>query len=141
VRKLHDVSVRGRGGFYFVAPGTKDEPTKYEDEIARLEKLVELLDNGSGESYLSIAPQVDAEKSRKAIHKAFITGLRDKITMFKEELENDSLKKRGLKNRIDDFKELRDEIEFYKDALSFQADDLAKDLEKLTKVVTAKLTG
>jgi len=134
LRKLHDVSCRGRGGFYFVSE-------KFRDQVESLEKLVELIDGGAGESFFSIAPQIDAESSKKAIHKAFILSLREKISMFRAELEEDTLKKRGLKNRIDDFKALREEIEFYQTALAFQAEDLAKELEDLTETVTDKLAN
>lgn len=130
IAQYHRVGVRKRGGIYFV-------PEKYKDEVEKIEALIDAL---PGDNYLAVAPQIDSEKSKRAIYKAFINSLKDKIGKFKEELDADSFERKSTwENRIEEFKSLRDEIEFYKDTLEFQAEDLAEELNTLTTEVRKKL--
>lgn len=132
IKSWRVVSVRGRGGIYFV-------PAKFESEVAKLETLIEGL---GSECTLAVAPQVDAEKSKKAIYKAFVTGLKDKIAAFESEVETDALSRESAwENRIAEFKALKEEISFYQEAMSFQADDLAASLDKLTEKVREKIAS
>lgn len=124
----HVVGVRQRGGIYFVA-------SKFQDLV---EKLSNLLSKLPGECELAVAPQVDVESTKKAIYKAFIVGLKEKIATFQTELTSD-MRKSTLANRLDEFKQLREEISFYSDALSFQAQDLDASLQELAQSVQAKL--
>ncbi len=91
-------------------------------------------------SYLAVAPQIDTEKSKKAIYKAFVASLKTRMQTFENDLEDDGLKqKHALRNRLQEFKAMKDEISFYRDTLEFQVEDLTDALSTLTKKVTQKL--
>lgn len=126
----HRISVRSRGGIYFLP----ESSNKFIDSV---EKLLEEL---PGDCELSIAPQIDMEQSKKSVYKAFVSELRGKISSFKEELANDSLKRKSAwTKRLEDFKELKKEVEFYQESLQFQVSDITKDLEDLSGDVRKKL--
>jgi hypothetical protein len=129
IKHFHTVGVRDRGGIYFL-------PAQFESEVTALEMMIEKL---PGDNLFSIAPQIDASTSKKAIYRAFIADLKDKIANFKQEIDNESLsRKSAWEGRIAEYKELRKEIEFYKEALSFQAEDLDTDLTSLSNTVREK---
>jgi hypothetical protein len=137
IAELPTVSVRQRGGIYFI-------PVKYEDMVNKLEFLLASLPGTNGSagdgSYLSIAPQIDTEKSKKSIYKAFVVSLKNKLKGFTHALEDQEISTpHALKNKLHEFKEMRAEIEFYKDALQFQVDDLRDSLTVLTNKVKNKL--
>jgi hypothetical protein len=145
LNQVPTVSVRQRGGIYFV-------PEKFSDAVDRLETLVgSLPGGGNGDlskvskgsangSYLAIAPQIDTEKSKKAIYKAFVASLKSRMESFENDLEEKGItQKHALKNRLQEFKDMRAEIAFYRDALEFQVEDLTDSLKALTKKVKQKL--
>jgi len=134
ISQYHRVGVRRRGGIYFV-------PEDYKVQVGKVEKLLEMLDASSeGECYLAVAPQIDVESSKRAIYKAFMAGLRDKIASFNEEFDKGSMtRKSSWEKRIVEYKDLRDEIDFYADRLSFQAEDLKDQLKNLGDKVRAKI--
>lgn len=131
VQQYHRIGVRARGGIYFIHE-------KYAKEVEKLEEFVHSLGE---ECYFAVAPQIDAEKSKRAIYKAFSKELKDKMEQFEKELEVEGTKTRQStwEARLDTLKDLRMEVEFYAEALEFQAGDLTKDLKKLTKKVKEKL--
>ena len=131
VLKLHHrISVRSRGGIYFI-------PEKSKNFVDAVEKLMEDL---PGECSMSIAPQIDMDQSKRAIYKAFLSELRGKISSFREELDGSSLKRKSSwTKRLEEFKELKKEVEFYRDALQFQADDITEDLDSLSESVRKRL--
>jgi hypothetical protein len=136
--RLHRISVRQRGGIYFL-PKTAE---------AELEKIENVINSLPGDCYISAAPQIDADKSRTAIYKAFSAELRSKLAKFREEIDtktaNPSKSKqvKCWKDRIEEFKALRDEISFYADAIKFQGEDLAQELVALeAEVQEAFLKG
>ena len=133
ISSFHKVSVRQRGGIYFL-------PVKHEAEVEKVEKLIESL---PGECSCSIAPQIDTEKSKTAIYKAFVEGLKNKMTTFREELDNPKFGKRKStwEKRLEQFKTLKQEIEFYRDAMSFQVEDLSAELTELREDVQKQLIG
>jgi len=145
LNQISTISVRQRGGIYFV-------PEKFSNEVEILETLVgslpggetvELAQVGSGTasgSYLAVAPQIDTEKSKKAIYKAFVASLKSRMQTFENDLEENGLKQsHALRTRLQEFKEMRAEISFYRDALEFQVEDLTDSLTALTKRVQQKL--
>lgn len=125
------VSVRARGGIYFL-------PNKHEADVEKVEKLVDSL---PGDCSCSVAPQIDTEKSKTAIYKAFVEGLKNKMATFREELENPTGKTRKStwETRLEQFKGLKQEIEFYRDAMSFQVEDLSTELDSLRGDVQKQL--
>lgn len=130
IDSFRKVGVRGRGGIYFV-------PAEFEEKLG---KLSDMLDQVGEDANLEVAPQIDAESSKKAIYKAFVRGLKDKIKAFKEEMENDGLKRKSSwENRLEEFKTLREEIDFYKDRMAFQAENLEDELKELSAEVKKKL--
>lgn len=132
IKNQHRVSVRSRGGIYFLPEAAKDF-------VEKLEKFLEAL---PGDCVLSVAPQIDVETSKRAIYKAFVSELRQKLSGFREELESDSLKRKSaMQKRLEEFQELRKEVEFYKDALQFQVDDLTEDLTELEGTVKSRIFG
>lgn len=130
ISSLKSVSVRARGGIYFI-------PVCYKEVVEKLEVLLEKL---PGDNYFAVAPQIDTLKSKQSIFKAFIYGLKEKLAKFHEELEEDGLtRKHALENRVQEIKQVKEEIEFYKSSLNFQVEDLNIQLEKLDKKVQSKL--
>lgn len=134
ISEFHRVNVRQRGGIYFL-------PNKHEADVEKVEKLIDAL---PGDCSCSVAPQVDTEKSKTAIYKAFVEGLKSKMTTFREELDDPAFgakKKKTWENRLDQFKALKQEIEFYKDAMAFQVEDLNDELESLRGDVQKRILG
>jgi len=129
---LHTLSVRNRGGIYFI-------PAVHADVVAKLEAFVASLPGGS--SYFSAAPQIDTERTKGSIYQSFLQGLKDKIAAYKTDIDSGKGATRGhaIQNRLDEFVELKKEINFYADALSFQAKDLEEQLDNLTQEVRSKL--
>jgi len=143
LNQIPTVSVRQRGGIYFV-------PEKFAKEVDCLDTLISSLPGGGGVdltklgsangSYLAVAPQIDTEKSKKAIYKAFAASLRVRMQSFAHDLEEKGLhQKHSLHSRLQEFKDMKAEIEFYRDALEFQVEDLTDTLDALTKKVQQKL--
>jgi len=134
ISEFHRVNVRQRGGIYFL-------PAKHETDVEKIEKLVDSL---PGDCSCSVAPQVDTERTKRSIYKAFIEGLKTKMTTFREELDDPTfgaVKKKTWEHRLDQFKALKQEIEFYKDAMAFQVDDLSTELEALRGDVQKRILG
>lgn len=140
-----NISVRNRGGIYFI-------PMQFEYLVEQLETLINSLsgteNDASGKltrrtasgSYLAVAPQIDTEQSKKAIYKAFVADLKVKLDESEKLVEGlDTYRPTALRNRLDDFKKLSAEIEFYKDTLQFQVEDLSVSLAKLTRKFTRQL--
>jgi hypothetical protein len=145
LNQVPTVSVRQRGGIYFV-------PEKFSQDVENLEALIASLpgggdgdlkkaSNGSANgSYLAVAPQIDTEKSKKAIYKAFVASLKSRMQSFEDDLEEKGItQKHALKTRLQEFKDMKAEIAFYRDALEFQVEDLTDSLKALTKKVKQKL--
>jgi hypothetical protein len=138
----HTVSVRQRGGVYFV-------PAAYSELLDKIEYLItHLLDSATddrteskAESYIAIAPLIDAEKSKNAIYKAFVDSLKYQMGKFSEALDKGIPRKFAGHKRLAEFNELRKHIEFYRDALQFQVDDLTKELDGLTSQVKRELSS
>jgi hypothetical protein len=148
LRQGHAIGVRQKGGIYFVPASQEVTLNKVDKLVSRLPGGMSLddltvLTNGDGNpsSYIAIAPLIDAERSKKAIYKAFVAGLKDQMGKFEQELAAGFKKKSALKNRLKAFKELRTQIEFYRDALQFQVSDLTKNLDELTGKVKQELFG
>jgi len=131
ISEFKRVNVRQRGGIYFL-------PVKHEADVGKVEKLVESL---PGNCSCSVAPQIDTEKSKTAIYKAFVEGLKNKMATFREELtnQNGKTRKSTWEKRLEQFKGLKQEIEFYKDAMAFQVEDLSTELETLRGDVQKQL--
>jgi len=145
LNQIPTVSVRQRGGIYFV-------PEKFSAEVECLESLVGSLPGGgevdlatvgtgsANGSYLAVAPQIDTEKSKKAIYKAFVASLKSRMQSFESDLEENGITQtHALKTRLQEFKDMKAEIGFYRDALEFQVEDLTEGLDALTKKVQKKL--
>jgi len=132
IDQYHRVSVRSRGGIYFI-------PAKFSQQVANIEQFVSAL---PGECSLAVAPQVDFEESKKAIYKAFVDDLKNKIANYKQELEDNAFSRQSAwAARLDAFKDLRNEIEFYADAMAFRAENLKEEIAELEGRVRAKLAS
>ena len=92
-------------------------------------------------SYLAVAPQIDTERSKKAIYHAFVHGVQEKLTAFCKELDAGIALESALQIRLDEFRLIRNDFKFYKEALHFQFDDLEVMLNDLTKQVKHKLNN
>jgi hypothetical protein len=95
-----------------------------------------------------MAPQIDEERTKKSIYRAFVEGLKERIEDFRQRLEdnlsdgvrkNAARKNEALVNRLSEYKDMRKEIEFYADALDFQAGSLREELEGLGARLEKKL--
>lgn len=121
------ISVRARGGIYYL-------PDSAADVIEKLEMLLYTI---GGDCFFAVAPQIDAEKSRMSIMRAFLDDMRSKIATFRDEIEEkkDSDGKRKQvkcwKDRIEEFTALKEQVTFYADALKFNGDALVDDLTTL----------
>lgn len=130
VKKTYSINVRDRGGVYFI-------PSKFEKEVEALEKFVKGI---GSECYFAAVPQIDLDKTKKSLHKAFSEELHEKVAKFQEELGKDTLKPETLERRLGEYKELKAELEFYGDALAFQSQDIMKELDGLRATVTKRLS-
>lgn len=130
------IGVRQRGGIYFV-------PGQFSEVVEKLEALIAGL---GSECYLATAPQIDEERTKKSVYKAFVEGLKEKIAEFRTALENNltdfdqnnkkynavaARKQNALAARLEEYRNMRKEIEFYADAMDFQASTLREELEGL----------
>jgi hypothetical protein len=129
--EVNSVSVRQRGGIYFV----------HETHRKMVEKLENLLPEIPGDNVFLVAPQIDTERSKKAIYKGFVESLKARIRGFETDLDDEKgiSQKHALRQRLKEFKKIKKEMEFYKDALQFQVEDLDTSLESLTEKVKEKL--
>jgi len=142
----YSLSVRNHGGIYFV-------PAEYSTVVEQLEKVVDGL---GGDCYMAAAPQIDEEKTKKAVYKAFVEGLKERIAEFRRQLEANltdsevdktnrhynsvtSRKQTALVKRLAEYREMRKEIEFYADAMDFQSGSLREELEGLGDRLQKKL--
>lgn len=124
------VSVRQNGGIYFV-------PEQHVYLVERLERLFAVL---PGDNDFMVAPQIDTERSKRSIYKAFVESLKYRISEFNKDLDERGITRKGaLEDRLQAFKDMRKEIEFYRDALQFQVSDLSTSLDDLKKKVELKL--
>jgi len=125
------LGLRPRGGIYYVH-------ATHVDMVEKLEKLVSQI---PGDNAFMAVPQIDTESSKRAIYKAFAESLKTRIKGFNQDLDaQGGLKqKHALTQRLAEFKTVRKEIEFYRDALQFQVDDLSTALVGLTEKVKSKL--
>lgn len=128
---LRSVSVRQRGGIYFIPQA----------DVSMVEKLEKLLPVIPGSNDFLVAPQIDTERSKRAIYKAFVESLKNRMADFEKDLDADGglQRKSAIIDRLNEFKTIKGEIEFYKEALSFQVEGLATALDDLTKKFTKKL--
>jgi len=147
VRSSHAVSVRQRGGFYFVPEAQRDLVDKLEALVGALPggDAMDLTKVGSGSangSYLAIAPQVDEDRSKKAIYKAFMSSLHYRMNSFEKDLDEDGLTQtHALRTRLDEFAEMKKEILFYSTAMQFEVEGVTDRLAGLTGKLTDKLTA
>jgi len=127
------ISVRARGGIYYLHAASNQV-------IEQLENLLGVI---GGDCFFAVAPQIDAEKSRSSITRAFMDDLRGKITTFREEIaekkDSDSKRKQTKcwKDRIEEFRALKEQVSFYADAFRFSGDSLTSDLDTLEQDVRA----
>jgi len=120
--RCRNISVRDKGGLYYV-------DLKYTDVLLGLEQI---FDSVPGADFF-IVEQIDSERSKKSIWKAFVEDLNSKITKFREALQEGKYSSnKGWENAIAQFKELKEEVGFYADRLSFTGSDLNKNIEELT---------
>lgn len=132
VYETMSIGVRQRGGIYFI-------PKDHRYTVDRLEKLADKLPEGCD---FMVAPQIDVESSKKAIYKAFVRSLKSQMEEFEQELEDDDIKRTStLTKRLKEFKNLKNRIEFYRDALHFQVEDLTESLEKLKEKAESRILG
>jgi len=131
LKAVYRVSVRDRGGIYFV-------PAAYQEVVDKLERLLPVL---GPDCVLNVAPQIDFDKTKNAIYKAFLQDLKREIAEYKEELsaggERNATKK--WTKRLDEFKALKQKVEFYSTAMRFQSEDLLKEIGELQTAVVEKL--
>jgi hypothetical protein len=131
IKRTYSIGVRDRGGIYFI-------PAKFEKEVEALEKFVRAL---GSECYFAIAPQIDMERTKVSIHKAFSEEMHERVTQYKEELENGLHQTGALEKRLEEYQQLQQELQFYSASLSFQATDIMKELTDLETTVSQKLLG
>jgi hypothetical protein len=124
------VMVRDKGGIYFI-------PEKFTKELNKLEAV---LDQLPGDCYLQVVPQINTEKSKRAIHRSLMDELTQKIEKFNKEMDSQKFtSNKGWESQLSRFKDLRDKISFYTDALKFGAEDVEKKLDALTKKVRKQI--
>lgn len=143
----YSISVRQRGGIYFI-------PGEFSSVVEQLEQVIAGL---GGDCYMAMAPQIDEEKTKKAVYKAFVEGLKERIAEFRKQLEANltdtniskdhvrynsvtSRKQTALTARLSEYREMRKEIDFYADAMDFQAGALRTELEDLGTRLERKLS-
>lgn len=148
VRSARSVSVRQRGGFYFIPEAQRDLVDRLEALVGALPggEAVDLTKVGKGSangSYLAVAPQVDEDRSKRAIYKAFMSSLHSRMDSFEKDLDEDGglTQMHALQTRLKEFKEMKDEISFYSTAMQFKVDEVNSRLEGLTGKLQDRLTA
>jgi gas vesicle protein len=130
VKNTYSINVRDRGGVYFI-------PAKFEKEVEALEKFVKGIGN---DCYFAAVPQIDLDKTKRSLHKAFSEEMKERVEKFTEELNKDTMRTETLEKRLEEYKALKDEMQFYGDALAFQSQDILKELDTLRASVTKRLS-
>ena len=131
IKKVYSTSVRDRGGVYFI-------PAKFDAEVEALEKFVKAV---GPECYFAAVPQIDLDKTKRSIYKAFSEELHEKVLKYKTELGSETIRASTWEQRLEEYKELKAELEFYGDAFSMQSQDLAKEIDGLRTAVEKKLSA
>jgi hypothetical protein len=125
----HRVSVRKRGGIYFLPASKK----------ALVDQLTALLEKVNTQCSMEVAPQVGFEKTKAAIYKSFMNELKLEIATYRDELNSGVGRKSKWQARLEEFKALRDKVTFYAEALKFQGDTLLDQIDTLKNDVAARL--
>jgi hypothetical protein len=132
IAPLNKISVRDKGGMYFI-------PDKYSDVVDKLEKLLDMLD---GKCYLQVVPIIDTKQAKNTIYRSFIEELHQKIDKFKTELDKEKFtSNKGWESQLKRFEEMKSKIKFYTSALKFGAEDINDKLKELTGEVKKRIVG
>lgn len=126
------ISVRNRGGIYFVPPNA----------IETIEKLKSFVESLNDDCAFQVVPQIDVEASRNAIYKSFLEEVKTEIDSFRDEINNKEgakMKQNVMwKGRLESFKTLRDKVGFYADILKFQGEEMLNQIGTLEAEVQEK---
>ena len=124
------ISVRDRGGMYFI-PSHKNEDFK---------KLEALFAKYPGNS-LTVIPVVDGAVAKNSMMKTMTGDVEAEIENLKKDFENmkDDSSSRSVETRLEKYKKLRAKVENYEDLLAGTAVGLKEQLDKLSKAVVKKL--
>ncbi|MGI9554822.1 MAG: DUF6744 family protein [Vampirovibrionia bacterium] len=126
--KINAVSLRSRGGIYFI------DSSKAKD-IEKLNALCEDLNgitlclctmNNDANTQKSIAGQVHSSFSER------LKILEDKTTQWKDRTR--SLRKDTMADTLQEFTEIRNSLEVYKNSLNMKADDLFVSLQEIEQI-------
>ena len=124
------ITVRDRGGIYFV-PSTKKE------EFDRLEQLFSRFPGCS----IDIIPVIDTAQAKKSIWKGLVGEVEEELNLMSEDmgkLDND-ISERSLKLRVERYGKLREKIQDYEVLLTGTATDLKDRLADIQKKLEEKL--
>jgi hypothetical protein len=125
------ISLRERGGIYFV-------PISHQDQFEKLEALL-----GHFNIPCNVLPLVDDEKSKKAALDALDSDVRGEIANLQAEIDaaNGDMSDKMRENRIASYRKLKEKVEHYDIFLSGKASQLKADLDKVTERLRKVITS
>jgi hypothetical protein len=121
------VSIRDKGGCYFV-------PVTTEAEMEKMQKLFGMMDGCD----IECLPQYDAEAIKKAMWKAVTADIKFKMDNFNKDLDalqGKEVSDKVIQNRLDEAKEIAGMLEMYEVLLTSTARDLKGDIKQIEKRV------
>jgi hypothetical protein len=124
------MSIRERGGVYFI-------PSSHNDMFTKLESLFKMFPT----CQLDVIPVIDTTQAKKSMWKTFVGEITTDIQRAKEDikaLDTDS-SDRSLQVRLDRYEKLKDKVENYEMLLNGTATELKAELMSLGSEIRKKM--
>ena len=133
LKNMNALPLREMGGVYFI-------PIAYQEKLLSIEKGLSEVSPGT---ILYLLPIYKDTKSQKSLKTAFNENFRQELTKLAEELktriETEGTRSCTFKNRLREYKELRERAKVYEDLLQYKALDIRESINALEKQVTKAL--
>jgi hypothetical protein len=125
------ISLRERGGIYFV-------PVSHQEQFEKLENLLAHFNIPC-----NVLPLIDDEKSKKAALDALDADVRGEIANLQAEINEagGEMSDKVRENRIAAYRKLKEKVEHYDTFLSGKASQLKSDLDKVTEQLRKVITS
>ena len=130
---FHGVSLRRRGGFYFI-------PRHHVEDWATVVECVNALSVDDGEYHTEVIPAAKGTKEAAgAVLRALTREIADFVETTREDVENEKLGKRGAQTRSDDANALLEKLEAYKALVGPGVKELQKVIREVDNEVTSQM--
>lgn len=135
-RRMSAIRVREKGGVYFVLP---DQVVT----VRRINAVLQAIGPDKGESYVDWVALQSTAVEKQAIGRAAVSFLTQQLEeaagKLGENLTDTSARTNTFKNRLEDFKGIREQAKLLRDHLTFQTEDLEKALAAAEKAAKDRL--